>query len=328
MSELVPCLKFPTTLVFVDDDLEFLNNLELVLAEEYKYKSFPSAKEALTFIKSQDEKWREFIKKYLSLNLEDTEILKPKASLSIADIHHILYDASRFNLSSVMVTDFAMPDMSGIELCENLKIYLIKNIMLTGEAGYDLAVSGFNRGFLDQFILKSETDFLTKIKQSAANLEAELFVDISKNLYEVMCGSLEESIFSDPAFIQFFEDLVRKFNIVEYYLLDTSGSYVLLNAEGKIHWLIVKNERDMKMMQEIAEEETKNKALIDAIEKREKLALLLNPDKQLLSPKTWRLEKVQLLQGKEKYYYSLVEGTDEYYKLETDRIVPYLDHIR
>jgi CheY-like chemotaxis protein len=327
MPELVPCLKFPTTLIIVDDNPEFLNNIELILGGEYPYKSFSSAKEALAFIKKQDIALQELIDKYLSVNVEDVELSSPTAKLNIPNIHHVLYNSDRFSLSSVVVTDFAMPDMNGIELCEHLKNSLIKTIMLTGEAGYDLAVSGFNEGLLDQFVLKSESDFFDKIKQFVVNLETKLFEEISKSLLKIISGKLERSIFSDPAFIKLFESLVKKHEIIEYYLLDSSGSYLMLNGVGQVFWLIVKNEKDMNILYEVAEEETKDKVLINAIKNKEKLAFLLNPDKQFLSPKSWRLEDAHPIKGRETYYYSFVEGTNEYYKLETKNLISHFTYM-
>lgn len=321
MPEFIPCLKFPTTLVIVDDNPNFLNNLELILGGAYPYKSFSSAKEALAFIKKQDTALQELIDHYLSVNIEDVELSSSTASLNVTNIHHILYNQDRFSLSTVVVTDFAMPDMDGIELCEHLNNSFIKKIMLTGEAGYDLAVSGFNKGLLDQFVLKSEPDFFDKIKQSAVHLETKLFEGISKSLVEVISGKLERSIFSDPAFIKIFESLVKKHEIVEYYLLDSSGSYLMLNGAGQIFWLIVKNENDMDILLEVASEETKDNKLINAIKNKEKLAFFLNPDEQFLSPESWRLEDAHPINGRETYYYSFVQGTDEYYKLETKNLI-------
>lgn len=331
MNGLVPILKFPTTLIIIDDNPEFLNNIELILGDKYRYKSFKSAKEALVFIKDQEAALQDMIKKYLSISIEEPELPTPTAPAysNVIKIHDIIYNPNRFALSSVIITDFAMPDMNGLELCEQLKNRLLKIIMLTGEAGYDLAVSGFNKKLIDQFVLKTDQNFFDQILEYAPQLETKLFAQISKSSVDSISGNTQDCIFYDPVFIKFFEDTIKKLNIVEYYLLDPSGSYLLVDEAGKISWLLVQGEADMQILEEVAYDHSRNDSdpRLQAIKSRKKLAFFFNPDEQLTDPESWRLEDAEVLEGKNTYYYSIVHGTNDYYSLEKE-IVPYCYYLK
>ncbi len=189
-------------------------------------------------------------------------------------------------------------------------------------------MSGFNRGLINQFVLKTKADFFEEIKQYAQQLEMELFDQISKNLIDAVGGG-EDSIFYDPVFISFFKDLLQKHNIIEFYLLDPSGSYLLVDEAGEVFWLLVKNEADMQVLTEVASDYSAddNDPLLSSIKSRKKLAFFLNPEEQLTTPESWHLEDAQVLKGRDTYYYSIVKGTNEYYYLK-NKILPYSSFLK
>ena len=68
-----------------------------------------------------------------------------------------IYNKERFGETSVVVVDFAMPQMNGEEFCRKLgqlKGNSVKIIMLTGEADEEMAVRLFNAGVIDKFLRK------------------------------------------------------------------------------------------------------------------------------------------------------------------------------
>jgi|GEM_PF-1919497 len=327
MIEFVPVMKFPTTLIIVDDNQKFLDNFKLVLGGEYKYQVFASAKEAIRFIEKQDQALKNLAKKYL-VSVDDLDSMEPKLNLNISTLHQAVYDPHRFSLSTVIVTDYAMPDMNGLELCEQLKNRMIKIIMLTGEAGYDLAVAGFNERVIDQFVLKSESNFYEKVKEYYLQLEEKLFEQMSKSIIQTL-SSESDVPFNNSEFIKFFKKLIDKHNIIEYYLLDASGSYLFVDAKGKIYWLIVKNEEDMRMQYELAaEEKDLSPSILKALKNKQKLAFLPTQSEKNKPVEDWRFEDADCLETQSgNYYYSLVKGTNKHYALDNQKIVSYSDYL-
>lgn len=328
MDDILPLIKFPTTLIVVDDNSKFLNSFKLNLGGEIKYKVFTSAKEALQFIQQQENALRALTKEYLAVSIENDNLPQPAVNFNLSSLHQIINQPQRFSLSTVVVTDYAMPDMNGLELGERLKNRLLKIIMLTGEAGYDLAVNGFNKGIIDQFVLKSDIDFLEQTKAFALTLETKLFSQLSKTVVDAISGDTPKP-FTDPEFISFFNDLIKKLEIVEYYALDEFGSYVLINAEGQAHWLIVKNEEGMRVLYELAEgDQNPDSSVIEALKNKQKLTYFASPDDELKPASQWRLEKAQHLKThQDSYCYSLIAQND-YYTLGADKLFPYAEFLK
>jgi CheY-like chemotaxis protein len=327
MDGILPLMKFPTTLIVVDDNIKFLNSLKLNIGEEIKYKVFTSATEALPFIQQQESALRSLVKKYFTVSIEDVSQPKPVIHFDLNTLHQILYDPNRFALSTVVVTDYAMPDMNGLELGEKLKNRLLKIIMLTGEAGYDMAVNGFNKSIIDQFILKSDINFLEQTKKFVLALETKLFAKLSHSVMDAISGNSPKP-FADAEFIQFFNTLIEKHQIVEYYALDESGSYLLINAGGEASWLIVKNEIGMRVLYELAEGDNHpSPAVLAALKNKQKLAFFPSSHYEMKPACEWRLEKAHHLKtSQDSYYYSLVPQ-DDYYSVDTAKLFPYANFL-
>ena len=58
----------------------------------------------------------------------------------------------------VLLVDFAMPAMTGLEVLANLPDWMGCRVMLTGQADEHLAVNAFNSGYIDQFVPKQSPD--------------------------------------------------------------------------------------------------------------------------------------------------------------------------
>ena len=327
MDDILPLIKFPTTLIMVDDNQKFLNSFKLNLGGEIKYKVFTSAKEALKFIQQQENALRSLVKKYLTVSIEDDNLPKPAVNFDLSALHQILYNPERFILSTVIITDYAMPDMNGLELGNNLKNRLLRIIMLTGEAGYDLAVNGFNKGIIDQFILKSDADFLEQAKEYALALETKLFSQLSQSVVDAISGDSPKP-FTDPGFIQFFKKLTQKHQIVEYYALDELGSYLLVNAEGQVSWLIIKNEEGMRILYELAEgDKEPSPSVLEVLKNKQKLTFFLSKQDEMKPAREWRLKTIQHFETRQGVYYYSLFAPDDYYAVDTTKILPYANFI-
>ena len=112
----------------------------------------------------------------------------------------------------------------------------------------------------------------------------------------------------DAAFYSFFQKLIEEKNIVEYYLADDRGSFLLQDFEGNLSLLVVKDEKEMRATAEIAASSV-SKELAEGINNRTQILYLHEKeDSRLLSPKEWELKNyfhpAACIKGeREKYYY-------------------------
>src|SRR5262245_48232523 len=143
---------YPTTVVIVDDDTDFLSSLKLVLAPHCRSLLFTSPEQAKDFL-VQD------YQNYLDSNPihNDYEVFaEVHANTHLPSIHKTIFNPNRFKQTLVAIIDYDMPTISGLALARQIRACTpTKIIMLTGEADQNTAIDAFNRHEIDQFIIKN-----------------------------------------------------------------------------------------------------------------------------------------------------------------------------
>ena len=113
----VPTYYFPTTAIFVDDSNDFLMNFSLQFDPKLSYRLYDSPLDALRYINDEDE-LPELNQRCFSEYADGTRcpITNHTINVDIGAIHREIYNAKRFAVASVIVVDFAMPSMNGLEI--------------------------------------------------------------------------------------------------------------------------------------------------------------------------------------------------------------------
>ena len=272
----IPPHFYPTTVVFVDDDSHFLRSLAPAIGlEDAPHKTFHDARHALDFI-NQNQNREKVSAQIMGIDEEadsDNLVFEPRQLMGM------LGSADRFNQISVLVIDYEMPDMKGLELCEKLENPFIKKILLTGVADESIAVDAFNRGLIDRYVRKHDPRFLDILSQSIAQLQKNYFQD----LFDTACHTLKNrpgsTALTEPSFIKFFEDLVEKKHIKEYYLVEGTGSFVMVGKKQKVHSLITLSDELVTVYLNSSSIETLEPKDVEAIEKKELIPCYYNPFK-------------------------------------------------
>lgn len=313
----IPCCYFPTTLVFVDDNQSFLNSLQLKFSNNFKIKVFNNPSQAVHFLKTEyhfDPITQRIIQ-------SPDWIEEPgQQKINIPVISKEIYNKLRFNQIAILVIDYAMPAMTGIDVCQQLQKLPIRKILLTGDTDEKLAITAFNEKIIDQFIRKDQPNFVGHLEEAINKLQLEYFQSLS----ETIIHSLTTNALEDPTLIKFVNNIIKEKNIVEFYLLDISGSFLLLTADGKPYWLAVKHEQDMLLDCETADSHDAPESIQSPLQQREKLVFFFSPDDFNTPPAEWQpyMHPAQKLMGNQTYYVSLIEEPCVY-KLEKDKILPF-----
>lgn len=319
----IPCFYHPTTALLVDDDADFLNSLSLALAPYCKTLQFTFPNEAETYIQENHETYADRHHKFMALNQESLSELQ--IQISISQIHQMLNDPKRFEQIAVVVIDYDMPMMNGLELARRLKaITPIKVIILTGAADQSIAVNAFNHHEIDGFILKSDPDYLDQLLALFLQLQEDYFIDtsrgIAESLYHVNHASLK-----DKDFIHLFHNLSAEKNIVEYYLVEESRSFLMVDKSGQMSWLIVRSDEDMQTFYELAEMEA-DATLTEALKRREKIACFSKLGNHVEPVQDWHIHHATQL-GNQKVYYCVL-SKDEGYALDLKNTMSYQEFLR
>jgi len=252
MNYAIQPFHFPTTVAFVDDSPQFLSNLSLQLDSGLAYRLFRSPFSALVALNGANPS-PPAVERFFSLYRQrgDKNVARHVIDVSLDMIHREVHNEHRFEQVSVVVVDFDMPEMDGLEFCRNLKNRAIKKILLTGKADEQTAVRAFNSKAIDRFIRKQDEDVMLQLNRAIAELQREHFEQVEHMLADAL--SVGTHMFMrDPAFAALFADIARELGIVEHYLCCAPDGILMLDMAGAAHLLIVQTEDMMRGHYEIA----------------------------------------------------------------------------
>ncbi len=320
----LPLFEFPSKIVLIDDNLDYIKALQVLSsATGFELIPFNNPRKALDYL--QKRSYCKFIKESLPTE-RGAEIFHSQIDVHLNNLHQEIYNPARFDEISLLVIDYAMPGMNGQEFCKQISNLPIKKLLLTGEASFEKAVEMFNAEIIDKFVKKDE-DF-DAIFKLISDLQYRFFQKVSEPILTLLRNSKETGAFFDEKFIEFFQKIIEKNNIIEYYAADNCGSYLLVDKSGSAKLLIVKPEEDMQVLYEIAEGDSDvTSEILEVLKKKEKIAFF-QTEQDMASPATlWYLHDAERINGSlQKYYYALIPiGND--FKLNQSKITSYQKYI-
>jgi CheY-like chemotaxis protein len=218
----------------------------LLLERRINYRLFQSARQALDHANNSPGHEMLLRRVYSSYKTGpfDSDTL---THIDINAIHKEIYNPERFSIPSVIVLDYSMPEMNGLEFCASLTNPYLKKILLTGQADTELAVQAFNAGLIDQFISKKDQNLERKLNQSIATLQQHYFNRSFKLISDPIIASGRSRFITNPQFIQYFNGIREQNSITEYYLLDEPYSgFLLLDTKGELSLLLILAEEKMQ----------------------------------------------------------------------------------
>lgn len=303
----VPCVSHPITVLFLDDNQGFLDSLELELGTQGRLITLTDPQKAKEILRENKEDLLKEVAKSLS-DVETDAIHERHVDFDVSSIKNILYDKNRFNYIAVLVVDYQMPTMTGIDFCRSIQDEAdIYKIMLTAEAGKDTAIEAFNEGVIDRFLLKQDENLYDQIIDAVDVLKVKYFQNLTKPLINNLGVSLIDTI-NNQDFINLFNETLMVSNAVEFYLLDTSGSYLFLDKDGEPTWLIIRNEEDLNNHYDILKGLNASEEITTSIELRKKLLFMLSEEEYQKPINEWGDSLYEAKKLNDTHWYSVVKG--------------------
>lgn len=317
----------PTTILSVDDDPQFLNNISVQLANEVAFRFETNPIKALQYI-NEEYNLGTFLRRCV-LQPDEFALEHRIIDINLRNIHQEVFDANRFQQIGVVVVDYTMPGMNGIEFCRNIKDPTTKRIMLTGEAEYSIALDAFNEGVITKFILKNTPNLISHLRDMIYQLQNEYFKGYSEIIIKSLTKNYMEasSCFNDPVFGDFFKQLIQKYQIVEYYLLDAQGSYLLVDKFGTATILAVINEERRDSYIQLAEDDEASTEIVEDLKNKKRIPFFLKDSDFETAPRFWQpyMQDAFELKGNDNYYCALITNCNRY--LEMQNIFSYQNYL-
>ena len=149
-----------------------------------------------------------------------------------------VFNRARFGLVSVVVIDYQMPEMSGLDLCRQLAHLPVKRILLTGQADDALAVHAFNEGLIDMYLPKSHPRLGTELNLAIRRFQFS-FLEQATELITKVLSSTDPVVWGDPSFARFFYRICEDRGAVEYYAVGDPKGYLLVSAQGQAELMLL-----------------------------------------------------------------------------------------
>jgi CheY-like chemotaxis protein len=159
-----PINRHPGTVIFVDDDANFLKTIRTVVDQDWSVRTFAMTSDFVDHIGAKiavardlETYQRRAMDRYRSGGSVATEVLRYWNSFP-----------ERFALPQVVVIDYYMPNMTGLEALEKCEGWNGKRILMTGLADEDLVCKAFNDKQIDYYISKKNSKLISQITKAVS----------------------------------------------------------------------------------------------------------------------------------------------------------------
>jgi CheY-like chemotaxis protein len=327
----LPMYYYPTTVMLLDDSEDFLVNFSSQLQANFALTLYSQPQAALIYLKDMDDS--SHICQTAFTNVQElggnNPITNHAINLDLCSIQDEIYNPKRFSEVAVIIVDDDMPGIDGLDFCRALKGRPFKKILLTSHGNEKMAIEAFNEGAIDLFLQKNQHNIVQSIEQSIINLQQQYFESFTADL-RFFLKKQGAPFINDPIFLQFFFDLCRKHHIVEYYLTEVTGSFLLLDADAKANWLVVKCYDDLSIHYEFAQDNDAPESALAEIRAGNKIPFSSNANDYFNSRSNEEWEKhlypAEEIRGKEVYYYALIKPS-EATQIDSKRIYSYHQYL-
>ncbi|HEU5281404.1 MAG TPA: response regulator [Gammaproteobacteria bacterium] len=301
----VPLAYYPTTIHWIDDNPLFLNSVTTSVKTIHTLQASTSPKESLSYLKNQKPALGGLPQFSAYTNHNDYGLNHHvPTDLHLLSLSELLKHPKKSEDVSVIVVDYNMPNMNGLDFCKALRDSPIKKILLTGEMDQRNAIEAFNEGIIDCFLQKDSPNMINDLEYFIEKLTQEYFSDITKPmLAHLECE--EKSPLTDNAFINFFNHWKKSNDILEHYLIDKNGSFVGIDTKNKTQFLIIHTDKTLDSFTNLHDDIDKNELLLQ-VRNRERIPFFG------IGKEAWEFEttiwdnyfiKPNTLEGRCRYYW-------------------------
>ncbi len=310
MKSKIPLCFYPTQIVFVDDNPDFLDALSVAFSKQFNVQTFDNADAALRHI-NEYKREADLVANDEKPKLQGDSDAWVKQVLTHQNIKR--FDELRIKEVSVLVVDYSMPGMNGIEFCEKINNASIKKILLTGYATPSDAVRAFNNNTIHYYLKKNDANMLQDLETAINQLQHAYFNELSSSLKAEAIDS-GTPFFADPQLANYFEEACNSLGATEYYYLTNPSRFALRTRDNRNFFCVIYTEEDIVEQLQILLEESAPKALYAAIESRKFVPLFQTADgfyEPGITDAAANMYPAMHVEGAVNYYCAIIEETGD-----------------
>lgn len=263
-----PLFHRPGTVVFLDDDPDYLEMLAMVLPRHWYVKLFMRPAECISYLQQEPPFWEAdaWNQQQLVERWREGKPLIPQV------LGYWSKYTERYALTRVCVVDYSMPGMDGLQALAELVDWPGSRVLLTGQADEQVAVRAFNRGLIDQFIPKQTPDISRRLIEAVDHLLATPHARHAQ-IWRATLKAEHNALLRQPEVARDLQAFVAK-RWVEHVVLGEPFGVLGMDSAGRVGWLQLETREGLKAQAELAELEGMPAASLDDIRHGRKLANL------------------------------------------------------
>jgi CheY-like chemotaxis protein len=313
-NNFVPIAFFPTQVLVIDDNLDFLHSIDKVLPKKFNnYSFYQNPTEAINELNNNGINLINDTIDHLVKYEDNISYQHNMVDINIRDIRKIYSQLDKHKNISSIIIDYDMGFENGLSILEKITNPYINKIMLTGVGDSEIAMEAFHKGLIHGFVSKHDNNCFKEIEKLIEQGNINFFNKIFNIMtYSIFKNPNIKSAIFDKDFAEIFFDIIKTNNIVEYYIFEDIGSFFMVDENREVHLLFVANDATTKEILEHAYEHNVDYRIIEDIKNRKKMLCYFDANSVLIPDTSkWKFylnscntNKI----NKCNYYYSLVKN--------------------
>jgi CheY-like chemotaxis protein len=240
-------LHRPGTVVVLDDDTDYLEALLLALPTHWPLQCYANPKRCMQELATQQRaasQWRDRVRGWIAERLNDKPLLPTVLT-------NLIGQPEPYAVPKVLVVDYAMPAMNGLEVLARLPAQDITRVLLTGIADERLAVQAFNQRLIEHFLSKKDAAIGQHLRDTVQAMQHVADVADSHIWGGMFCPAAR--LFWERTDIQQSLHAMLQSRCVEYYFFNQPLGVLGFDASGRSAWLQVETAQSRPAMLEVAQ---------------------------------------------------------------------------
>lgn len=298
--EQTPQCKLPSNIACVDDEKTFLQELFIAVEiQDVHYRFQLDSSQAVKII-----------------NQRKQGPINPAREIS---------NPHRSDRISVLLTDFQMKKLNGLQLCALIDPHVYK-IMVSKRLPTDKAMQALNRGDIQGFLHKEQKNRNEVLRQLIRQGINQYYCRSTGTFLEA--GEQAHSALKDAVFCTFFHKICQEHEKIEHYLIRPKGDLMVAGPYGQVGGIIVRSRAQLREEAKRAQQLGAPAYVVHGLQNADCLLCPGNPEELQLTEQTpWENSLypiTKLLRGGECVYY--VSFCDGVFDVQHSKILTFFQY--